>query len=197
MNTMRTVLLRSHWTELVVGVCNLNDRPDPIWATASGCGGWETGLDGGGNTHSPSEWGIVFSRAHWDEKGIEDIWVLRVHERFSQEHNDHSWEVVFRYRDPSQLGEFVSFWEEDSFWWEEIAPWRGDDPEKPWERVENPPPDVLGVLHRALALSRQSWGQGNQDGLFGYPPASAGEDITEVTVVPRATRYDEEYESEV
>ncbi len=194
MNTMRTVLLRSHWTELVIGVCNLNDRPDPLWATASGCGGWETGLDGGGNVHSPSEWGVIFSRAHWDREGVEDLWVLRVHEKFSQEHNDHSWEAVYRHRNPAKLGKNPPNWEDDGFWEEAVMN------KELWERVENPPLDVLGVLQRALALSRRSWGQGNFDRLFGEEesPASAGDVVEGIIVVPRAkSRYDEEYESEV
>jgi hypothetical protein len=193
MNNMKELLMRSYWGSLVVGVCDIDSDRD-LWKNISDSG-WETGLDGGGNVHSPSEWGVIFAKAGmFEERGIQEVWMLRTHERFSQNHNDTSWQRVFRHRNPASLGEDIPTWE-DQFWNGPL-----DYNNENWERVDDPPEDVFGVLERAQARLVALHGQGNWDELFGEnPPALVGGDFAEVVIVPRASALcdDEDYESEV
>ena len=177
---MQIVFQRLHWTSLLVGACNID--PKNLWAKPSPSG-WETGLDGGGNVHNPSEYAVLLAKAGWMEnEGVEEIFIMRVHERFAQDANDSNGVTVYRHRRPKEMKE-VPFWEDGYF----DRPSEDRQSHIPglvegsdWERFDSPPQAEYDIMMRAVERIRALYGQGNYDSLFGEKsPASVGDCVVE------------------
>jgi hypothetical protein len=174
------VLQGSHWTSLIVGACNID--PKNLWAKTS-LSGWETGLDGGQNTHNPNEYAVLLAKAGWMEgEGVEEVLIMRVHERFAQDANDSNGVTVYRHRRPTELKE-VPFWEEGYFDRpsedrQSYVPGLVEDSD--WERLDAPPQTEYNIMMRVVERIRALYGQGNYDSLFGEKsPAEAGDYVVE------------------
>ncbi|GEM_PF-4920551 len=161
---MKKIFQRSHYGQLLAGACDVEAEIN--WSIDFGLTGFETNFDGGRNTHNPSDFFVLYAELEVPVGGkfCEDnmvpkkIFMLKRHERFSQDHNDENYEAFYELQNPEKIiANQLS-----SDWWEFFD----RDLIIKEEKVSS---EIVFSLKKGLEMMKSLYGQGNQDGLWGKP----------------------------